>query len=173
MNPHIVLAGPHYWRHFFRSFLLIASLFLAGIASAQSQQGDQFATVFDVRRSLAMEPGEKVFHDFYINAGSASGLKRGAYLSVVREVPVHDPVQNKQQGTLNVQVGYLVVVHVERNLAVARIAGELGTKDRPVLEFEALMIGDKVDLKSQTSQPPKLQKSAADDSAVASEPRAT
>ena len=158
----------------------LAAIFTAGAASAQS---DEFATVFDVRRSLAMEPGEKVFHDYYINAGSADGVKAGTYVTVVREIPVHDPVQNKQQGTLSVRVAYLQILHVEKNLAVARLAGELSNASRPVLEYEALMIGDKVDLKSQTSQVPKIdkgstggsqtQKSAASESIVASEPSAT
>jgi hypothetical protein len=133
------------------------------IAKAQergltSRERSDAPTIFDVRKSLPMEPTEAPFHDFYINAGSEAGFKRGQYLPIRRSLPVHDPIQNKQQAVLTVPVGNLLVIHVDRGLTVARLVQELGNEDRPTLEFEAVMIGDHVDLKGITMSPPKAVK---------------
>lgn len=116
--------------------------------------------IFDVRRSLPLEPGEPRYHDFYINAGPEAGFRKGSFVSVVRAIPVHDPIQNKQQGTLNIPVGRLHVIHVEKGITVARLHSELGDEERPTVEFEAIMIGDKVDLASITSTDPGGKKRA-------------
>lgn len=115
-------------------------------------------TIFDVRRSLPLDPDEVVTHDFYINAGPEVGLKKGSYINVVRPLPVHDPIQNKQQATLNVPIGKLQIIHVEKNIAVGRLQSELGDDERPTVEFEAVMIGDRVDLGSITSEAPQKKR---------------
>ncbi len=120
--------------------------------------GDDTPTIFDVRKSLPMEPTDPTFHDFYINAGVEVGFKKGQYLPVSRALPVHDPVQNKQQGILTVPVGKVLVIHVERNMAVARLASELGDDERPTLEYEAIMIGDRVDMRGISTEAPKSTK---------------
>ena len=122
-------------------------------------------TIFDVRRSLPLDPDEEVTHDFYINAGPEAGLKKGVFISVVRPVPVHDPIQNKQQATLNIPIGKLQIIHVEKNISVGRLQNELSDDERPTVEFEAIMIGDRVDLASMTSESaakkPKSRKQSA------------
>jgi hypothetical protein len=117
--------------------------------------------IFDVRINLPLEPTEPVYHDFYINTGAESGLKKGMFILVVRPVPIHDPVQNKQQGILSVNVARLKVIHVERQMAVARLQTEFTDEDRPVLEFESVMIGDRIDLASAVMEPPTVPKSKA------------
>lgn len=140
--------------------LIAASLVLQILSLPDAWAGklDDAPVIFDVRRSLPLEPNEPVYHDFYINAGPETGLKKGMYVTVVRQLPVHDPIQNKQQATLNVTVGKLQVLQVEDGLTVARLNSELGDEERPVLEFEAIMIGDKVDLSSATTEAPKATK---------------
>jgi hypothetical protein len=101
--------------------------------------------IFDMRKNLPLEPTEPVFHDFYINAGPEAGFKKGMYATVVRQVPIHDPVQNKQQAMLNVEVARIKIVHVQKNLTVARVHSILGDDERPTLEFESIMIGDRID----------------------------
>lgn len=125
-------------------------------------------TIFDVRKSLAMEPDEPTYHDFYINAGQDVGIKKGQYLPVVRTVPVHDPIQNKQQGLLTIPIGKVQVIHVERNMAVARLANELNGDERPTVEFEAVMIGDRVDPKAASTEAPKTSKKPKRKAAAAS-----
>ena len=117
-------------------------------------------SIFDVRRSLPLEPDEPVYHDFYIDAGPEAGFKKGMYVTVVRSMPIHDPIQNKQQATLNIKVARLQVVHVERNIAVARLYNELGNEERAVLEYEAVMIGDRIETGSMTMEAPAKKSKA-------------
>lgn len=116
---------------------------------------DDTPTIFDVRKSLPMEPNEPSYHDFYINAGIEAGFKKGQYLPIERAVPVHDPVQNKQQAILTIPVGKVLVIHTERKITVARLVTELGDDERPTLEYESIMIGDRVDVKGITTDAPK------------------
>lgn len=130
-------------------------------ASAQFSDLSNAPLIFDVRRSLPLEPDEPVYRDFYINAGVEAGFKKGMYITVVRLIPVHDPLQNKQQGELQVGVAKLQFIEVTRNLSVARLTSEFTNDERPALEFEGVMIGDRVDPASMTMQaPPQKKKSA-------------
>lgn len=135
-------------------FALVLVANAIGTSEAQAQNYMNAPTIFDVRRSLPLDPEEVVTHDFYINAGPELGLKKGSFINVVRPVPVHDPIQNKQQATLNIPIGKLQIIHVEKNIAVGRLQSELGDDERPTVEFEAVMIGDRVDLASLTSEAP-------------------
>jgi len=144
-------------RLFWMMLSLCAFSSLLDVSRAWAQNLNNAPVIFDVRRSLPLDPDEPVFHDFYINAGPEAGFRKGVYVSVVRQVPVHDPVQNTQQATLNVTVGKLQIIHVERGIAVGRLHSELGDDERPTLEFEAVMVGDRVDPSSATSEAPKVK----------------
>lgn len=124
-------------------------------ATRSREIAQEVPTIFDVRKSLPMEPTEPAYHDFYINAGSEAGFKRGQYLPISRALPVHDPIQNKQQAILTVPVGKVLVIHVDRGLTVARLVQELSGAERPTLDYEAIMIGDRVDMKGITTVAPK------------------
>jgi hypothetical protein len=138
------------------AFILFAMLILR-IERANAQQAGG-PTIFDVRRSLPLEPDEEVTKDFYINVGPESGLKKGVYVSVVRAVPIHDPIKNMQQATLHIPVGKLKVIDVQRGITVARLESELGDDERPTLEFEGVMVGDQLDLGTITTDAPKRPK---------------
>jgi hypothetical protein len=117
--------------------------------------------IFDARKSLPLEPDEEAVHDFLINAGPEAGLKKGMFVSVVRQVPVHNPIVNKQQATLSVMVGRVHIIHVERGISVGRMDSELTDDDRPTLEFEGIMIGDRIDMDSATMEAPKVSPAKA------------
>lgn len=140
-------------RLLFHGLALVVAMLIVAFANdaAYAQSSSNLPTIFDVRRSLPLDPEEEVTHDFYINAGPEAGLKKGVYISVVRSVPVHDPIQNKQQATLNIPIGKLHIIHVEKNIAVGRLQNELTDDERPTVEFEAVMIGDHVDLATMSS----------------------
>jgi hypothetical protein len=142
----------------FAFILLFVLVFKMERANAETASGP---TIFDVRRSLPLEPDEEVTKDFYINAGPESGLKKGVYVTVVRAVPVHDPIKNMQQATLNIPVGKLHVIDVQRGITVARLESELTDDDRPTLEFEGVMVGDHIDLGSISTDVPKKPKPKA------------
>ena len=139
--------------------VLLLLCFSGQVAVAQeSQQTEVSPEIIEIRKSLPMEPTEKAVKDFIINRGSAAGLKAGAYVNVVREVAVNDPVRNKALGALHIPVGRLQIIHVESNISVARLHSELENDERPMLDYEALMIGDEVDLKSISMEAPKASK---------------
>lgn len=135
---------------------IVAGFVMSSSASAQTS-GAHGPMIFDVRRTLPLEPDEPVFHDFYINAGPEAGFKKGQYITAVRPVTIQDPVLNKQQAILDVTVGYLLVIQVQRGITVARLFGELLDEERPALEYESIMIGDRIDLESITTKAPKVK----------------
>jgi hypothetical protein len=137
------------------SSLVVSVMFFVEQANAQAAKGPQ---IFDVRRSLPLESDEDVVKDFYINVGPESGLKKGVYVSVVRELPIHNPIQNKQQAELLVPVGKLKVIDVQRGITVARLESELSDDERPTLEFEGVMVGDYIDLGTISTDVPKKPK---------------
>ncbi len=116
---------------------------------------DDVVSVFDVRKSLPLEPTEPVYHDIYLNGGPESGLKKGMYVSILRKTPIHDPVQNKAQAVLGIEVARVHIIHTEHKISVARVAQQYSGDDRPVLEYEGVMIGDVLDLSSVSMDPPK------------------
>ena len=59
--------------------LMILSFSLTEKANAQNAGGP---LIFDVRRSLPLEPDEPVTKDFYINAGPESGMKKGLFIEL-------------------------------------------------------------------------------------------
>lgn len=133
---------------------ILAMIFTALVAPAPAYAFDS-VIIFDVRKTLALDPSEPVFHDYYINAGPEAGLKKGVYVSIVRKMPIHDPIQGKAQATLSVEVAKVQIIHVERNISVARLAAAMGSEDRPILEFEGVMIGDALDLTTVSNDAPK------------------
>lgn len=144
-----------------RGLLVFALAFITNAIAtteARAQNFQNAPTIFDVRRSLPLDPEEVATHDYYINAGPEVGLRKGSFIAVVRPVPVHDPIQNKQQATLNIPIGKLQIIHVEKNIAVGRLQSELTDEERPTVEFEAIMIGDRVDLASITSEAPQKKR---------------
>ena len=129
-------------------FLLVS--FIPNFGKAQNLT--QAPAIFDMRKSLPLDDEHPATRDFYINAGIEAGFKKGMFISAVRLIPVHDPVQNKQQAVLSVPIGQLKIIQVEKNITVARVVFELDDDERPTLEFEGIMIGDRVDLSSMTSE---------------------
>jgi hypothetical protein len=126
-----------------------AAIFLAINAWAKE------ATVFDVRRPLAMENNEILPKDYFINVGEADGLKAGMTVTVFRRQSMHDPFLNKSPGDLVVVVGYLKIIHSQSDMSVARLEKVESRDNLPTLEFEAVMSGDKVDLSSAKMAPRK------------------
>lgn len=118
-------------------------------------------SIFDVRRPIALNDGEKPPRDFYINAGTESGLNSGMVLTVIRKTPLYDSYQNRSAGDLMIKVARVKIIHAQRGLAVARLHSDLGRDNNPVLEDNFLMVGDQIDLASASAD-----KSAAVEPAV-------
>ncbi len=112
-------------------------------------------TVFDVRRPLAMENGENLPKDYFFNAGSNDGLKRGMLVNVNRRQALYDQYLNKSPGDLAVPIGQLRIIHVQPDMSVARLESMQSRDNTPSAEFEAVMVGDKIDLSTARMAPQK------------------
>jgi hypothetical protein len=117
-------------------------------------------TIFDVQKSLPMSAKDPVYHDYFINAGTEVGLKSGAIVTVLRRIPLHDPIQNRSQGDLEISVAKLYIIHVQKNLAVARFHESFDRTYLPNLEYDGPMTGDHIDLSSMEMGPRKGKSSA-------------
>ncbi len=108
-------------------------------------------TIFDVRKSLPMSDDEKALRDFYINGGSEAGLANGMVITVQRRLPLYDSYQNRSAGDLDLKVAKVKIIHVQKGLAVARLHSEFTRESAPLLEDNFIMVGDRLDLGSATS----------------------
>jgi hypothetical protein len=157
------------WRLFARLAVAIA-LIVAGVGLFVPRAQAEDASIFDMRKSLPLEPDEAATREFYVNAGPEAGLRAGMFVRVSRALPVYDPIANKGQATMTVAVGTVKIIHSERGISVARPIAELTDEDRPTLEYEGIMIGDSLDLGSATMEEPKpVKKKTARRTAAASE----
>jgi hypothetical protein len=123
-------------------FLVFAIVLFSQITFAKE------ATVFEVRKNVKLDDSEPTVHDYYINAGKQDGLKEGMAVTVTRKDPFKDNSLSKIDENLVVNVAELDLVHVQATFSVGRIRKVNDTKNAPVLEFQAIMIGDKVDTAS-------------------------
>lgn len=134
------------WR---RLYIFLLSNFITFSAFAKD------VTVFDVRRPIAMQNDEQQEKDYYINAGAADGLKAGVTVLVSRRHALYDQYQSKSPGDLVVVVGQLKIIYVQEDISVARLEKIYDRSELPTLEFDTIMMGDKVDLSTAKSAPKK------------------
>lgn len=102
--------------------------------------------VFDVKKTLRLKDSDPQYKDFYINGGEEYGLRPGMLVTVYRKVGMYDALRNKSAGELKVFVGRLKVIHVQNGLAVARVYSKLSRKKLPILNYNAIMVGDRLDM---------------------------
>ena len=127
------------------AFILVSFINLS-LAHAEDIQ------IFDMRKSLALSDQETIFRDFYLSKGLEAGLRPGMIVTVKRRQPLYDTIHNRSAGDLSVAVARIKIIHVEKNLAVARAFSDFGREDLPLLEDNYIMIGDEVDLSSATTE---------------------
>lgn len=105
-------------------------------------------SVFEVRKSLPLTNDEPVYKDYYLSAGAREGLKVGMLIDVVRAVPLHDHNKNQARGSLQLTIAKLKIIHVQRDLSVARLYSTASAKNQPVPDYSSIMIGDQIDIQS-------------------------
>jgi hypothetical protein len=104
------------------------------------------ARVIGVRRDLGLsdEAASRSAQDFILNAGRESGLNEGQTLTVFRRLPVVDPYQDNQSRELEVTFARLKVVHVQDNLAIARVESIDPIQTGLAIGTRAVLVGDYV-----------------------------
>ncbi len=126
---------------------------LFSVLEVQVQAADGEAVVIEVKKNIQLSKNEKVFKNFFINGGENLGLKKGHIVDVLRRVPFHDPLKNISVGDIRVKVAELEIIHADGLLSVARQIRMEDPESRPVLDYEAVMVGDRLDL--ATARAPK------------------
>ncbi len=102
--------------------------------------------VFDVRKNLALTDDEPVFYDYYLSAGQDVGVEPGSVLTVYRRVPVMDIYKNQNHPDMQVVVARMKIIYSQKTMSVGRVLKLANKTSTPVMEFDKVMIGDRVEL---------------------------
>lgn len=141
-------------------YLLTLVFIMCSVVEVQVRAAEE-AVVIEVKKNLSLGKTDKIYRNFVINGGSNVGLSKGAIVDVLRRVAVHDPLKNASIGDIRVKVAELEIIHADPKISVARLVSQESPENRPVLDIEAIMIGDRLDLKSIRSlQTASLDKEA-------------
>ena len=102
--------------------------------------------VYSVYRGLDLgNPGEAPPpKDYFVNMGSAQGVREGTVLNVMRKVATYDLLSEKLYRDVTFPIAKIKVIHVENNAAIARLDRMLPTDKTPATNPFAIMIGDAV-----------------------------
>ncbi len=101
--------------------------------------------VVDVRRNIPLSDESPVYKDFYLNAGTTTGLKKNQVLNVIRKLTIRDFSGAQTYGEIEVVVGQLKVIALNEKVAVAREYKLLERDQEPMLEQIGIMTGDRLD----------------------------
>lgn len=103
--------------------------------------------VYSVYQSLWMgDPKDVPQKDYYVNMGSADGIRDGSVLEVMRKISTYDLLSEKLYKDMQFPIARLKVIHVEGNAAIARLEKLLPPEATPALTTHAVLVGDSVKL---------------------------
>lgn len=124
-----------------KSYFAFAAFFCSTITAHASE-----FMITSVIRDIPMKNGETVFKDFYINAGTNNGLRKGAFLDAVRKMAVYDNLNSKMTGDTQVKIARLRVIHVDQGYAIGRLVKMYEKENSPLPGVDAPMIGDLIEV---------------------------
>lgn len=104
------------------------------------------AVIIEVRKKVKLHDTEKVYADYFIKGGTKLGLSEGVLVSVLRRVPVHDPFDNASVGDFKVKVADIEIIQADSEKCIGRLVEIDRREARPMLTYDAIMIGDHLDL---------------------------
>ena len=104
------------------------------------------AVVIEVRKKVKLHDMERVYADYFIRGGTRLGLTKGTLISVVRRLPVHDPFENASVGDFRVKVADIEIIQADSEKSIGRLIEIDRREARPMLTYDAIMIGDRLDL---------------------------
>lgn len=118
--------------------LALASLYATGSYAAEY-------VVYSVFKPLDLGGGsEAPAKDYYVNMGSAQGVRAGSQLEVLRRISTFDLLNQKLYKDMTFPIARLKVIHVENNAAVCRLEKFLPVDKTPEPGIRAVMVGDLV-----------------------------
>jgi hypothetical protein len=98
--------------------------------------------ITSVIREVPMKPSDHQYKDFYINAGTNNGLRKGVYLDAIRKIGIYDNINSKMIGDTTVKVARLKVIHTDKNFSIARLVEYYDKQDTPVSGYDSVIVGD-------------------------------
>ena len=102
--------------------------------------------VTSVVREFPMKTGDTQFKDFYINAGQNNGLKEGIFIDAIRRMAAFDNINSKLLGDTPVRIAKLKIIHIDKNVAIARLVKMYEKDKTPLVGFDSVMIGDFIEV---------------------------
>ncbi len=122
---------------------------------------DPVYSVFDIKKTIPLNSYQKVYRDFYVNLGADQGAKAGSILAVYRRQGVVDYYRNTLHDDLLVPVAHMKVIQAGKTMSVARMESLTPSKQIPVVEFNSIMMGDRVELVADKSVTKKATRKIA------------
>jgi len=117
-----------------------------GTLLCQASTGSEFS-VYSIYQGLNLGgPGEVTQKDFYVNMGSSQGISKGTQLQVYRHTPTFDLVSQQVYRDVTFPIALIKVIHVEPNVAIARLVSFLPPEQSATVSPKAIMVGDLVRL---------------------------
>lgn len=106
--------------------------------------------IYSVSQNIPMGYDNEVLKkNYYVNIGQNQGVKAGTILAVYRNIVKQDPYETKTRYTHKVKLGEVKVLHAENNTAITSVKKLELDADRPMIDIEAPMIGDLVEVVTQ------------------------
>lgn len=114
---------------------ILFGLFISSVDAAEIE-------IVSIKRNITLANDEKPYKDYYLN--SSAGLKKNLVVKAVRKINVKNQSQ-KIIGDFKSPVGFLKIIQVEGNIAVAREMTLISREDEAMLEQIGIMVGDSID----------------------------
>ncbi len=137
--------------------IMLSLGFMITVALYSYQTFAKEITVFDVRKNIPMTNEDPIYKDFYISGGLEDGIKVGMTVDVVRRINIIDAFQKQTDRTLDVKIGELKIIHVQKNISVGRLHRLETTEQGPIVEYDTIMSGDVLDIETLTFEKGKVQ----------------
>ncbi len=126
--------------------VLIAALVALGVLGLPRHLGAADYVVYSVYKELDLGfPGDSPQKDFFVNMGTAQGVRIGAALKVYRRVSTYDLMSEKLYRDVSFPIARLKVIHAENNAAICRLDKMLPVASTPAFSPRAVMVGDLVE----------------------------
>ncbi len=100
--------------------------------------------IFSMAQDLSMGfDNEIIRKNYYVNLGTAQGIKKDSVLDVFRIISIQNPYDNKKRVNYKVKIGELKVLHSSSDAAIAAVKS-YEKEEVPIFELNQFMIGDHV-----------------------------
>lgn len=93
-----------------------------------------------------MKSGEVTQKDYYINAGTNNGLRKGLTVEATRKVSAYDNINSKMIGDVSVKVARLKIIYIDKAVSIARLVKYYDKQETPITGNDAVMIGDFIEV---------------------------